>query len=107
MNQGRRGVSLVGALGILLGVAALAAPVFAEEHDATRMDLFDTRSNRTGSAIVDERTGRVDVYDVRSNRTGSGVVDRGGTLQLFDTKGNRVGSGQITPGTPRSTGGRR
>jgi hypothetical protein len=39
-----------------------------------RIDTFDKRSNRTGYAIVDPRTGRIDSFDTRSNRTGYGYI---------------------------------
>jgi hypothetical protein len=92
---------------IVLALALLAAPARAAERPTeTRVDLFDPRSNRTGSAIVDEKTGRVDFYDKRSNRTGYGTIDANGRLDFFDSKGNRTGSGQVTPGTTRP-GGRR
>jgi hypothetical protein len=96
------------ALGVLLlGAALLVAPGHAAERPTeTRIDLFDTKSNRTGSAIVDEKTGRVDLYDPKSNRTGYGTIDATGRLDFYDTKGNRTGSGQVTPGTTRP-GGRR
>lgn len=96
------------ALGVLLlAVALLAAPVHAAERPTeTRIDLFDTRSNRTGSAIVDEKTGRVDLYDTKSNRTGYGTIDATGRPDFYDTKGNRTGSRQVTPGATRP-GGRR
>ena len=65
------------------------------------LDLFDRQSNRTGSAIIDEKTGRVDLYDTKSNRTGYGTIDKGGRIDLFDTRSNRVGSGQVAPGGSR------
>ena len=92
---------------ILLGVALLATPARAAERPTEmRVDLFDTKSNRTGSAVVDEKTGRVDLYDTKSNRTGYGTIDKSGRIDLYDTRGNRTGSGQVTPGATRP-GGRR
>jgi hypothetical protein len=103
MGRLRRGLSI----GILLGLVALAAPALAEERSApARVDLFDTQSNRTGSAVINERTQRIDLYDMKSNRTGYGTIDKNGRVDLFDTKSRRTGSGQITPGSPRSNGGR-
>ena len=91
----------------LLGVAVLVAPGRTEERRGqTRIDLFDTKSNRTGSASVDEKTGRVDLYDTKSNRTGYGTIDKNGHIDLFDTKGNRTGSGQVTPRSTRPDGRR-
>jgi hypothetical protein len=55
---------------------------------------------------VDEKTGRVDLYDTKSNRTGYGMIDKDGRIDFFDTKGNRTGSGQVTPGSTQP-GGRR
>jgi hypothetical protein len=60
----------------------------------------------TGSALIDERSGRVDLYDTKSNRTGYGTIDKNGRIDLFDTEGNRTGSGQVAPGSTRP-GGRR
>jgi hypothetical protein len=48
----------------------------------------------------------VDLYDTKSNRTGYGTIDANGRLDFYDTKGNRTGSGQVTPGSTRP-GGRR
>ena len=91
----------------LFCVALLVAPARAEQGPAqTRVDLFDTRSNRTGSALIDERSGRVDLYDTKSNRTSYGTIDKNGRIDLFDTEGNRTGSGQVAPGSTRP-GGRR
>jgi len=96
------------ALGVLLlGATLVVAPAHAADRPTeTRIDLFDTKSNRTGYGIVDERSGRVDLYDTKSNRTGYGTIDKNGRIDLFDTKGNRTGSGQVTPGTTQP-GGRR
>src|SRR5688572_24621019 len=59
--------------------APLAAPVFADERPSeTRLDLFDTKSNRTGSAIIDRNGERVDFYDRKSSHTGYGTIDKGG-----------------------------
>jgi hypothetical protein len=103
----RRPPSLVkgtrGGLGVLLGVALLVAPGHAQERE-TRIDLFDTRSNRTGSAIIDEKSGRVDFYDKSSNRTGYGTIDKNGRIDLYDRSSNRTGSGQVVPGTTRPRG---
>ena len=104
MNDGSRGLSLGGALaGILLGIVALVAPTHGMEPGTpTRVDLFDKSSNRTGAAIIDEKTGRVDLYDTKSNRTGYGTIDKSRRIDLFDLKGNRTGSGQIAPGSIKS-----
>ena len=92
---------------ILLGVALLVAPAHAGDRPTeTRVDLFDTRSNRTGSATINPQSGRVDLFDTKSNRTGYGTIDANGRLDFYDTKGNRTGSGQVTPGSTRP-GGRR
>ena len=92
---------------LLLAVALLVTPAHTEERPGqTRIDLFDTKSNRTGYGIVDEKTGRVDLYDPKSNRTGYGTIDKSGRIDFFDTKGNRTGSGQVPPGSTRP-GGRR
>ena len=99
MNNSQRGLALAG----MLSLVALAAPALAEER---RLDTFDTKSTRTGSATIDEKAGRIDLYDTKSNRIGSGTIDKNGRIDLFDNKGRRTGSGQITPGSPRS-GGRR
>jgi hypothetical protein len=102
------GPSLTALTAALLGVALLAAPGRAADrsNETRRIDLFDTKSNRTGYGIVDERSGRVDLYDTKSNRTGYGMIDKSGRIDTFDTKGNRTGSGQAAPGSSRP-GGRR
>ena len=101
MNIARGGVSL----GVLLGVVALVAPALAEERPTeTRVDLYDTKSNRTGSAVIDEKSGRVDFYDKSSNRTGYGTIDKSGRIDLYDRSGNRTGSGQVAPGSTRPGG---
>lgn len=80
---------------LLLGVG-LATAVPAQ----TRVDVFDNRSNRTGSATIDERTGRIDFYDTKSNRTGYGRIDRNtGKIDLYNPDGSRRGSGTFTPGS--------
>jgi len=64
----------------------------------TRIDLFDTKSNRTGSATIAERMGRIDTYDTHSNRTGYGQVDRRtNKLDLHNLDGSRQGSGTLSP----------
>jgi hypothetical protein len=91
MTRSLRLVALLTALAITM----LTTPA---AHPQTRVDLFDKNSRRTGSATIDERTGRIDFYDVKSSRTGYGKVDpRSGSLESFDLKGNRTGSGRITP----------
>ena len=68
----------------------------------TRVDLYDTKSNRTGSATVDESRGRFDLYDTKSNRTGYGTIDpKTGRIDTFDRRSNRTGSGQISGGKGR------
>jgi hypothetical protein len=96
------------ALGIaLLGIALLVAHGHADERSAeTRIDRYDTKSNRTGSAIIDKKGERVDFYDTKSNRTGYGTVDKSGRIDLYDLKGNRTGSGQVAPGSTRPDGRR-
>jgi hypothetical protein len=74
--------------GLLLGGQLVIA--------ADRIDLFDTKSNRTGYIIVEPKTGRFDTYDTQSKRTGWGTITRGsGTVQVYDKDGNRVGSGTL------------
>lgn len=73
---------------------SLASSVLAQ----TRVDLFDKHSNRTGSAAIDERTGRIDFYDTKSNRTGYGRIDRStGKIDLYNLDGTRRGSGTLAP----------
>ena len=109
MGLARFGIALGGAFGILLVVAALAAPALGEERPTeTRVDLFDKSGARAGSAIVDERTGRVDLFDARSNRVGSGAIDKNGRLDTYDLRGNRTGWGSpLTPAPRRANGGRK
>lgn len=84
------GMILSGSAGLLLGGQLLIA--------ADRIDLFDTKSNRTGYIIVDPKSGRFDSYDTKSNRTGWGTIHReSGTVDVFDKDGNRVGKGVLPP----------
>ena len=79
------GPSLTALSAALLGVALLVAPGRAADRpNETRIDLFDTKSNRTGY----------------------GTIDKSGRIDSFDTKGTRTGSGQAAPGFSRP-GGRR
>jgi hypothetical protein len=74
--------------GLLLGGQLVIA--------ADRIDLFDTKSNRTGYIIVEPKTGRLDTYDTKSKRTGWGTITRqSGDVQVYDKDGNRVGSGML------------
>ena len=70
-------------------LVALVALVFAPVAEAqTRVDLFDKKSNRTGSATIDEKSGRIDTHDAQSNRTGYGQVDRStGKVDFYDLRG--------------------
>ena len=91
-----RGTARLGCLAFALLLAlGLATAASAQ----TRVDLFDKRSNRTGSATIDERTGRIDFYDTKSNRTGYGRIDRStGKIDLYNLDGSRRGSGTFAPG---------
>ena len=55
----------------------------------TRIDLFNAKGNRTGSAVVEGD--RVDLFDTRRNRTGSARIEDGRRVDFFDTRGNRSG----------------
>jgi hypothetical protein len=70
---------------VVAGTVLLSPPASADE----RVDLFDRRGNRTGYAIVDQRTGRVDFFDRYSNRAGYGRIDARGNVERFDLKGRR------------------
>ena len=77
--------------GLLLGGQLVIA--------ADRIDLFDTKSNRTGYIIVEPKTGRFDTYDTQSKRTGWGTITReSGDVQVYDRDGNRVGTGTLPAG---------
>jgi len=77
--------------GLLLGGQLVIA--------ADRIDLFDTKSNRTGYIIVEPKTGRFDTYDTQSKRTGWGTITReSGDVQVYDKDGNRVGTGTLPAG---------
>jgi hypothetical protein len=83
-------VLLVGSVGVgvLLGGHLVIA--------ADRIDLFDSKSNRTGYIIVEPKTGRFDTYDTKSNRTGWGTISRkSGSVQAYDRHGNRIGTGTL------------
>jgi hypothetical protein len=82
-------------IGILLGV------VLARAGEQTRVDLFDTQGRRTGSAVVDQGTGRVDFYDTMSRRTGYGRVDGGGKVERFGLDGKRQGETAV-PVVPKA-----
>ena len=87
-------------LGCLATALLLALGLATAVPAQTRVDLFDRRSNRTGSATIDERTGRIDFYDTKSNRTGYGRIDRNtGKIDLYNPDGSRRGSGTLTPGS--------
>lgn len=75
--------------GLTAGLAALVLAVPALAGEPVRIDLYDTKSNRTGYAIVDRETGRVDTYDANSRRTGWGRVDPSGRAERFDLEGRR------------------
>jgi hypothetical protein len=112
----RRGASLGGALGVGLRIALavtsllvlmgavlmVAAAALGDERPAeTRVDTFDTKSNRTGSAVIDKTGERVDFYDKGSRRAGYGTIDKSGRIDLYDNRSNRTGSAQVAPGSPR------
>lgn len=86
-------------LGVIVGLLVVVLILVGKVAAETRIDLYDTKSNRTGSAVVTE--GRVDFYDTKSNRTGYGTIDKGGRLDLYDRKSNRTGSGTIAPSRGR------
>lgn len=91
--------------GTLMAATALLFLAFGLATSApaqTRVDTYDTKSNRTGYLLVDPKTGRIDTFDTKSNRTGYGQVTPSGRVDFYDTKSNRTGHGQISPGsTPR------
>ena len=60
-----------------------------------RVDLFDSNSNRTGYAIIDQKAGRVETFNQQSQRTGYGVINNG-RIDFFDNRSNRVGSGKLS-----------
>jgi hypothetical protein len=62
-----RSISLI--LGVGTGLLLGGQVVIA----ADRIDLFDTKSNRTGYIIVDPKTKRFQTYDMQSKRTGWGT----------------------------------
>lgn len=57
---------------ILLGLYLLIAQV--SKAGEQRVDLFDTKSKRTGYAII--KKDRVDAFDTKSRRTGYGTITR-------------------------------
>lgn len=100
MNERPHHVSswLLGIASALAALSAIAAPAFGAE----RVDLFDTKGNRTGYAIVDWAMGRVDFYDKDSRRTGYGKVNERGQIGRFDLKGRREGT-TVVPLAPKPT----
>ena len=88
MTQRLVGLILGAGTGLLLGGQLVIA--------ADRIDLFDTKANRTGYIIVEPKTGRFDTYDTQSKRTGWGTITReSGDVQVYDKDGNRIGSGTL------------
>ena len=88
MTQRLIGLILGAGTGLLLGGQLVIA--------ADRIDLFDTKSNRTGYIIVEPKTGRFDTYDTQSKRTGWGTITReSGDVQVYDKDGNRVATGTL------------
>lgn len=85
-----------GPMKILPLVLLLAVTLAPSAQAQTRVDLYDRKSNRTGSATIDERTGRIDTYDTRSNRTGYGYIAPSGSVGLYDLKGQRTGSDTLS-----------
>jgi hypothetical protein len=82
------GLILGAGTGLLLGGQLVIA--------ADRIDLFDTKANRTGYIIVDPKTKRFDTYDRNSKRTGWGTITReSGDVQVYDKDGNRIGTGTL------------
>jgi hypothetical protein len=88
MTQRLIGLILGAGTGLLLGGQLVIA--------ADRIDLFDTKENRTGYIIVDPKTKRFDTYDKNSKRTGWGTITReSGDVQVYDKDGNRIGTGTL------------
>jgi sugar lactone lactonase YvrE len=88
MSQRLIPLILSAGVGVLLGGQLVLA--------ADRIDLFDTKSNRTGYVIVDPKTKRFDTYNTKSKRTGWGTITReSGDVQVYDKDGNRIGSGTL------------
>jgi hypothetical protein len=88
MTQRLIGLILGAGTGLLLGGQLVIA--------ADRIDLFDTKANRTGHIIVDPKTKRFDTYDRNSKRTGWGTITReSGDVQVYDKDGNRIGTGTL------------
>lgn len=82
----------------LAGVLALPNPSAAQE----RVDVFDTKSRRTGYAVVDRDTGRVDLYNEKSRRTGWGkLAPSGKRIELFGLDGKRKGETTLPIGPER------
>ena len=88
MTQRLIGLILGAGTGLLLGGQLVIA--------ADRIDLFDTKANRTGYIIVDPKSKRLDTYDKNSKRTGWGTITReSGDVQVYDKDGNRIGTGTL------------
>lgn len=79
---------------------AVARPANAGE--LTRVNLFDAKGERTGSAIVDRGANRVDFFDTQSRRTGWGRVDATGRVESFGLDGVRQGDTMRPAIPPRS-----
>jgi hypothetical protein len=84
------GIILGAGAGLLLGGQLVIA--------TDRIDLYDTKSNRTGYVILDPKTRRLETYDTRSNRTRWGTIAReSGDVEAFDKDGNWIGTGKLPP----------
>jgi len=84
-----RGFRLETWLGLSAGLLYLVVSAPGLAASPTRIDLFDPRGNRTGSAVVEGD--RVDLFDPRGNRTGSGWIEAGRRGDFYDNQGNHTG----------------
>ena len=74
---------------------AFDVPAIAGDPRERRVDLFDRDRTRAGYVVISPH-GRIDVYDRRSNHTGSGRISKdGNTIELFDLRGNRMGNARV------------
>lgn len=83
-------------IALLMALGLMVAPALAGE----RVDFFNAKGQRTGYAVVDQKSGRVDFYDMKSRRTGWGRVDSTGRVERFGLDGKRQKE-TVLPFTPQ------
>src|SRR5262245_5519404 len=76
-------------MGLAAGALALALLASAPARATERVDLYDAKSRRTASAVIDAQSGRVDFYDRQSRHTGWGQMATSGRVERYRLDGTR------------------